>query len=134
MKRSKVLIIDDDEAIRIFLQSVFERDGYNVFLATNGAEGLSLAWQNSFDLIVTDMVMPDLGGAEIVARLRKSGCDVPIVVITGYADGDANLQDIKEYRVDCVLYKPFAAHEVTEAVSRIMDGRLRSADGVQGRQ
>jgi DNA-binding NtrC family response regulator len=126
----KVLIIDDESSIRIFLKDVFERAGYTVVLAANGSEGLACARKERFDIIITDMVMPDLQGADMIAQLRTSGFDTPLVAMTGYSDGEANLAKAKDYCVDCVLYKPFVAEEVIAAVERVLQNRkLRPMSG-----
>ena len=122
--KGRILIIDDEEPIRMFLSDVFERDGFDVALAANGREGLALALGGGFDVIVTDMVMPDLVGAEMIARLRTGGADTPLVAITGYSDGDANLASIKDFCVDCVVFKPFIAREIVAAVEQAIQTRL----------
>jgi DNA-binding NtrC family response regulator len=123
MDPKKILIIDDEEAIRIFLADVFESNGYRVCVASNGAEGLALADQERFDAIVTDMVMPDMHGAEIISRLRRGGSDTPIVVITGYSEGEAILEAAREFFIDRVIFKPFAAGEICKAVEDAVQER-----------
>jgi DNA-binding NtrC family response regulator len=121
--KGQILIIDDEEAIRMFLSDVFIRAGYGVSLAKNGREGLEMARNGGFDVIVTDMVMPDMQGAEMIANLRRGGTDTPLVAMTGYSDGDARLDSVKDYCVDCVIFKPFIAREILGAVEQALQSR-----------
>ena len=119
----RILIIDDEHAIRMFLKDVFIRSGCTVTTASNGVDGLLLARGNGFDAIVTDMVMPDMEGVEMVGKLRTGGTDTPIVAITGYPDGGARLGELKDFCVDSVIYKPFLAREVLAAVEQAITNR-----------
>lgn len=121
----RILVIDDESSIRMFLRDVFESKGCTVSVTSNGRDGLKLAKAQKFDVIITDMVMPDLGGAELIAELRKGGMDTPIIAITGYSDGEANLAVAKDYKVDCVVYKPFIAKELCDAVELVIKNRRR---------
>ena len=121
--KGQILIIGDEEAIRMFLSDVFIRAGYGVSLAKNGREGLEMARNGGFDVIVTDMVMPDMQGAEMIANLRRGGTDTPLVAMTGYSDGDARLDSVKDYCVDCVIFKPFIAREILGAVEQALQSR-----------
>ena len=120
--KRRALIVDDQEAYRIFLRDIFERNSYNVLTASGGTQALELAGMNTFDIIVTDMVMPDMEGREFIARLRAGGSKVPIVAITGYLDGHACLEAVDKYQVSGVIYKPFAANEVSAVVEQVMQG------------
>ena len=121
--KGQILIIDDEEAIRMFLSDVFIRAGYGVSLAKNGREGLEMARNGGFDVIVTDMVMPDMQGAEMIANLRRGGTDTPLVAMTGYSDGDARLDSVKDYCDDCVIFKPFIARDILGAVEQALQSR-----------
>jgi len=119
----RLLVIDDESSIRMFLRDVFESKGCTVTVAPSGTDGLRFAKAEKYDVIITDMVMPDLGGAELIAELRKGGMDTPIIAITGYSDGEANLAVAKDYKVDCVVYKPFIAKELIDAVEQVLKAR-----------
>lgn len=119
----RLLIIDDDSSSRMFMTDVFESMGCAVSVASNGLDGLRYALTERYDVIITDMVMPGTGGAEIIAELRKSGMDTPIIAITGYSDGEARLSHAKEYKVDGVVYKPFIARELCDAIEQAIKNR-----------
>lgn len=131
--KKRVLIIDDDNAFRLFLKEAFCDAGIEAVAVSNGHDGLILARSGGFDAIITDMVMPDMPGSEMIAALRQSGSDVPVIAITGYSEGDAGLEDAKEYCVDCVLYKPFHAGEVLKAFRQVLENRqMKPATGIGG--
>ena len=79
----KVLIIDDDRALRQTLAAALEAEGYGVAEAMDGREGLNKALAGSFDLIVLDVVMPGLGGLDVCRGLREAGRQVPVIVMSG---------------------------------------------------
>ena len=90
----RVLAIDDDRASRSLVKAVLEAQGCNVVLAEGGREGLEAARQGAFDLIICDLVMPDLDGFEVVARLDGDGTSdhPPILILTGHTLTDADKQ------------------------------------------
>jgi CheY-like chemotaxis protein len=114
--KGRILIIDDDKEFCSFLACVFEQDGYAVETARNGNEGLAKARAAQFDLIITDMIMPELDGAELIARLRLDGNEVPIIGITAYSPSEAKLQAAEFFRVTTMINKPFSLAEIREAV------------------
>jgi len=126
----KLLIIDDESTFRMFLRDIFESRGCSITTASNGQEGLQYAREDKFDVIITDMVMPETTGTELIAELRKGGNDTPIIAITGHSDGEAGLALAKEYKVDCVVYKPFFAKELYDAVDAAINNR--KLEPVQG--
>jgi DNA-binding NtrC family response regulator len=121
--KKRILIIDDESAIRLYLEEIFEQEGYDAVTVSNSRDGLEYARGGGFYAIVTDMVMPGMQGVEMIAALRRGGSDTPIVVMTGYSNGDARLQELQDYCVDCVVYKPFRAHEVVIAVEQAVQSR-----------
>jgi CheY-like chemotaxis protein len=124
--KGKVLIIDDEEAFREFVSEVLENAGYETVQAQSCGEALSLARRNTFVAVITDMVMPEMSGAEFMTRLRSNGSKAPIIAITGHPDGDRVLADSeRSVRADAVLYKPFMAGDICQAVEQVT--RRRSA-------
>jgi CheY-like chemotaxis protein len=84
----KVLIIEDDEFVQKMLKQTFERAGYEVALASNGAAGVKLydsklSLLEPFDVVITDLIMPEMEGIETITKLRKSNPNVKIIAISG---------------------------------------------------
>jgi two-component system cell cycle sensor histidine kinase/response regulator CckA len=82
-----ILVIDDEEGVRMFIDRVLKSAGYNTVVATNGPDALRAAKNlSSLDLIVTDVVMPEMSGCEVARRLRVDHPALKALYITGYSD------------------------------------------------
>ena len=117
-----VLVVDDEDGIRSFLAESLEREGHEVSRAENGAEALKLAREQSFDLVITDLRMPVLGGMELVRTLRSEQPDVEIVVLTAFGDVSTAVEALKLGAFD-YLEKPISGPKavrslVAEALAR----------------
>jgi len=88
--------------------------------ARNGTDGLALARTRQFDVIITDLMMPNLDGMEVIARLRADGNDVPIIAITAYTPFEINLNAARNDQVDIVIYKPFSSQEIRDVVESVL--------------
>jgi two-component system cell cycle sensor histidine kinase/response regulator CckA len=103
-----LLVVEDDAQVRRATARVLRRYGYTVLEAPHGLDALTL-WSEHRDdiaLIVTDVVMPQLGGRELVRRLRSEGATVPVLFISGYAEG-ATYERMDDSGRSAFLAKPF---------------------------
>ena len=82
----RILIVDDEEIVRNFFVSVFSKHGHNCDTAKDGLEALEKIKKNSFDAVVTDIVMPHMDGITYTKELVKLYPDLPIMIMTGHAD------------------------------------------------
>jgi CheY-like chemotaxis protein len=100
--RVRVLIVDDEPDIRFLLKSILEEGGYEVVEAPNGAVALAHVVESRPGLVVTDLMMPVMGGAELIARLRSDPetKSIPVVVVSAQ-------QEISSSLADGVVTKPF---------------------------
>lgn len=107
-----ILIIDDDPAIRSSLKAALEDEGYVVTTAENGARGLDLARRIAFQLVITDMIMPEVEGVQTIISLRKANPDLPILAISGEIPAMPGRPDYLEiarlFGASDVLRKPFS--------------------------
>lgn len=103
-----ILIIDDDKTSRLALRRLLEREGYRIAVAASGEEGLSLAVNLQPDMILTDVVMPDMDGYELCRKIRahEEVSDIPIIMLTTLEDHQSRVQGI-EAGADDFLSKPF---------------------------
>ena len=86
-----ILIIEDEESIRLLLRSALEAAGYEVTEATNGRQGLELYRQRPTDLVITDMLMPELNGLEMLLALTREFIHTKVIAISGAQQGKAIL-------------------------------------------
>src|SRR5262245_43713698 len=86
MPKAKVLIVDDEEAIRNSLKMTFEYEGFNCVLAANGPAALKIAEKEQPDLIFLDIKMPQMDGLEVLKKLRENAGAPPVIVLSGHGN------------------------------------------------
>ena len=112
-----ILLIDDEESVRMVFQVALERAGYRVLTAENGKQGLCLLEHQEVDLIFVDIFMPEMDGLELIPLPRKTRPASQIMAITG-GSGRSNYLDMaKHLGADDTLMKPFSLQELLDAVS-----------------
>ena len=80
---ARILVVDDEEQVRLLLRQVLERSGYQVIVASNGKAALELVREDIVDLVITDLVMPEKEGIEIITELKKEFPEVKIIAMSG---------------------------------------------------
>ncbi len=117
IERGSLLVVDDNEINRDILSRYLERRGHRVSAAASGREALSILSTRTFDLILLDVMMPDLNGFEVLQELRTSSplCDIPVIFISALDDALGKVQAFRTGGVDYVT-KPFQAEEVIARV------------------
>jgi two-component system, OmpR family, KDP operon response regulator KdpE len=123
---TKVLVIDDEPQIRRFLRAGYELHNFTVLEAEDAAAGLRMATMNSPDLIVLDLNLPDLDGAEVLERLR-SWSNVPVIVLSIQADEHEKVRLLKAGADDYVV-KPFGISELLARSEATLRRQLRSTN------
>jgi two-component system response regulator MprA len=126
----KILVVDDERAVRDSLRRALELQGYQVDLAADGAEALAQLESNGLpDAVVLDILMPGLDGLEVCRRIREQGSEVPVLMLTARdAVGDrvAGL----DAGADDYLVKPFALEELLARIRALLRRTTPTADGV----
>ncbi len=115
---NSIVIIDDDVAVQEVTRAYLERDGFTVFVAGTGVEGLAMAQRVHAGLIVLDLMLPDTSGEE-VARNIRSRSDVPLLMLTAKASEDERLNGLA-LGADDYLTKPFSPRELVARVRAIL--------------
>ncbi len=118
----KILVVDDEEAVRDLLRDLLENEGCRVYLAPGSREALGLFEAHEFDGIFTDVGMPGMSGWELAHAIRQRNETVPIAVITGWGEAVGS-DEQKEARVDWVVTKPFRAERIAELAQEIYKRR-----------
>jgi len=119
-----VLLVEDDDTVRALTRRVLDRHGYHVLEARNGVEALQIAEPTTqlIDLVISDIVMPELGGRQLVERLRKIRPEVPVLLMSGYTDDAIVRHGIIESG-EPFLPKPFTNEALTRKVRAVLDTR-----------
>ena len=111
-----ILVVDDSELARNLIGDILVKAGHEVDLAGGGGEALDLLATGTFDLVVTDWVMPGMMGEELIAHVKEKYPALPVVVITSYYDSELLSKD--RVPPDKVVKKPFKNEELLELVER----------------
>ena len=119
----KILVIDDDEQIRKLLYRVMEQAGFEVQVAADGRKGLSLFEESFYDLVITDLIMPEQEGIETITFLRKNYPQVKIIAISGGGriGPETYLPLALELGANAAYAKPFSIDQITNAVKELLD-------------
>jgi len=126
--RPRVLVVDDDRAVRDSLRRSLEFNGYDVVLAADGAEGLVAVGSQHPDVVVVDVMMPRLDGIETTRALRAAGNDVPILVLTA-RDAVGDRVEGLDAGADDYLTKPFALEELLARLRALLRRIVPDGDG-----
>ena len=134
---AKVLVIDDEANLRKVLAALLRRDGYDVTIAEDGEMGLAEFQKNGADVVITDLVMPKLGGMEVLRAVNAADPEVPVIIITAHGTVDSAVEAIKLGAFDYVT-KPFDQRELSNVMAKAIrthETARRSArgDGAQPR-
>ena len=121
-QRPVMLVVDDDAGARGLLQEILQREGYDVTVAGRGSDALRLAQARAFDIVLSDVRLPDIDGIEVLRRLRKEHPDVTVILITAFATVEMAIRALHEGAYDYVR-KPFQVEEVRRCVARAMERR-----------
>jgi DNA-binding response OmpR family regulator len=113
---ARILIIDDEAPIRAMLTALLVQHGYEVVVATQGREGIREHRKHPADLIITDMVMPEMDGIEILTELRRNANKVPIIAISGNPSSDLFLHMAKVLGAHRTFAKPLKGQQLLESV------------------
>jgi len=114
---TKVLLVDDDAAVRNALRRVLERRGYQVFACSSGGEALELLASGGYDAMVSDVRMPGMSGLKLLRAVREHDLDLPVILVTGNPDL-ASATEAVEYGAFQYLIKPVESDRLDEAVDR----------------
>ncbi|OPY80076.1 MAG: Transcriptional regulatory protein ZraR [Syntrophorhabdus sp. PtaU1.Bin153] len=134
MEKKAILIVDDDEMIRKFLTDFFVDLEYDVVTADNGEDALRKFVPQAFDLVISDLVMPDMNGIELLKELITRDKTVLFFLITGYPTLETAVEAIKSGAYDYIV-KPFNLEDLRIKVERAMmtrhlKGSLRKVSGI----
>jgi PAS domain S-box-containing protein len=124
--RETILVAEDEASVRELVRTVLQRLGYRVLVATDGSEAVAIALREPIDLLLTDVIMPGLGGPEVAARVRELQPDVPIMFMSGYTAGAIDRHSLIEQGA-VLLQKPFTPSVLASSVREALAGETVEA-------
>jgi two-component system cell cycle sensor histidine kinase/response regulator CckA len=125
---SRVLVVDDDDAVRVFMKRILDEEGYVVDASATGPDALTRIQDGQvYDLVVADVCMPEMSGPQLIARMRQRGSDAKVLYVTGFADQLFDERDEQLWADEAFLDKPCTVQGLREAVSLLLHGQIESA-------
>ncbi len=120
-KTARLLIIEDNEEVLRSLKKYFTKKNYDVVAASNGLDGLKAfeADKDGYDLVITDLVMPNISGVAIISMVKKKAPGTPVIAITGWGEHPEALAN--EAHADLVLEKPIELDRMDQFISDLLD-------------
>src|SRR5690606_115286 len=125
--RESLLVIDDDDKITSMLRRSLAFEGYKINTASNGEEGLQKLMEEEPDLILLDIMMPGIDGWEVCRRIRESGSNVPILMLTAKDEVASRVKGL-DIGADDYLVKPFALEELLARVRALLRRKPAKAE------
>ena len=125
----KILVVDDEQGLREVLNIMLKRSGYAVTLASDGEEAISHLQREIFDLVITDLKMPKVGGLEVLKAVKASSPETVVLMITAFSSAESAVEAMKHGAYD-YLTKPFQVDEVQLIIRNAMERRRLSTENM----
>jgi len=132
-ERPSILVVDDEPIIREVLSDYLASQGYSVQTAENGAQALQEIMKKRYHLMMTDLKMPVMGGAELLDELVRRKIQITVIVMTAYATVETAIQTMKNGAYDYIM-KPFKIDEITLMVERALEKDRLHRENIQLRE
>jgi len=130
MEKNKALVIDDEQIVLDSVNKILKDENYEVDVSLSGREGLDQAVQKEYDIVLTDIRMPDIGGMRVLRDVKRAKPSLPVVIITGYASVKSAVQAMKLGAAD-YIEKPFTPDQLLRAVDAALDRAATQVPEVQ---
>jgi DNA-binding response OmpR family regulator len=118
VKEKRILLIDDDELILDTYRRILERNGFHVDTASTGEQAKEQLEKSTYDILLVDIVLPDIPGDRLILDLRLNDNNVPVIVITGFSSYEKSLDTIG-LRISDILLKPIDPDELVESINDV---------------
>ncbi len=115
MPKPSILVVDDELLIRDLLYDFFSGQGWDISVAENGDKALEMTRSKKFDLVLTDIRMPEMDGLALTGYLRQADPDLPVMLMTGFPSVDTAVEALRK-KVDDYIIKPFNINQLYKAV------------------
>jgi len=119
MEKKKALVIDDEQIVLDSVGTLLRDEGFDVDVSLSGRQGLDWAIERKYDVILTDIRMPDIGGMRVLRDVKRIHQSLPVIMITGYASVNSAVQSMKLGAAD-YIEKPFEPEQLIDSVNRAL--------------
>ena len=130
MKKTSILLIDDDDSLRRVMEFSLTEAGYRVQTAASGEEGLLLFEKNTFDAVISDITMPGMGGMDVLVKIRERDVQIPVIMITAYGTIESAVDAMKRGAFDYIT-KPFNRDELRLTLDKALRMRRLEKENVE---
>ena len=121
-----ILLVDDDREFAKAMKRMFEKSGFGITLAFDGGEALKLLSNDAFDLIISDLRMPNVDGAELMEELSRQKVEIPIVFLTAYGEVESYM-DVMNLGAFEYLHKPVRKKEILGVVEKALEQKKKQS-------
>ena len=115
-----ILIIDDEEIIRMSCERALQAAGFSTGVASGGREGLDMLEKDKYDVVLLDLKMPDMDGMEVLNNIKSAWPDINVIMISGYSTVDTAVQALRCGAVN-FIQKPFSPDTIISAINEVTD-------------
>lgn len=122
--KGKILIVDDQFGIRMLLQELFQREGYQTFQAADGKKALEIVTTHDPDIVLLDMKIPGMDGLEILKHIKANDPDCKVLVMTAYGELGM-IQEAMDMGAIAYVAKPFDIKELRDQINRLLTEHVR---------
>lgn len=123
----RILVVDDELLIRDLLYDFFTTQGWDIVVAEGGQKAIDYLRNQKFDIVLTDLKMPDMDGMDLTGRIRTLYSDLPVIIMTGYPSLDTAVEALR-FKVDDYIIKPFNINQLYKTVKKVAELRREEAD------
>jgi two-component system response regulator PilR (NtrC family) len=125
----KILVVDDEKSMRDFLSIMLGKDGYDVTVAGNGRSALSAIQSDIYDLVITDVRMPDIDGIAVLAAVKEHSPETVVIMVTAFASAETAVEAMKLGAHDYIT-KPFKVDEIKLVIQKALEQRLLRKENI----
>jgi len=130
MPQERILVVDDEKSMRDFLEILLTKNGYSVKVASSGTDAIRLIEGSDYDLVISDIRMPEMSGLELLRRIKSVQPETIVIMITAYASTQQAVEAMKEGAYD-YLTKPFKVDEIKIILKNALDKRRLERENLQ---
>ena len=133
MEKAKILVVDDEESMCKFMEIMLKKEGYSVSSSSDAAVALEQIKDENYDLVIADLMMPEMSGIELLSKARSVRPDLDFIMMTAFASVDSAIEALKKGAFDYIT-KPFKVDEIKIAVSKSLEQKNIVRENVQLKQ